>query len=93
MQIWIILLPFGILCNEFMILDPLPTEYYQTETEICNQNECYPLLFEATNEFEIVKPGQKIRKGLHVSIDFETGKKMAKILDHSNSNDSSLQPI
>ncbi|GFR61038.1 nucleotide exchange factor SIL1 [Elysia marginata] len=39
--------------------------------------------FKATNEWQDVKEGQKIPPGLHVQMDFKTGKKQAKIMEKS----------
>ena len=48
--------------------------------------------FVATDEWQEVQPGQAIPAGLHVSIDMQTGKKMAKKLDpnETNSTDHTL---
>jgi nucleotide exchange factor SIL1 len=72
--------------QDFLVLDELPTEYTQSETEICHAQECYPLYFVPTNEFQIVKPGQRIPKGLHVSIDFVTKVKKAKLMEGNQSH-------
>ncbi|RHZ67644.1 hypothetical protein Glove_300g57 [Diversispora epigaea] len=59
-------------------------------TEICDKGgNCYPKLFEATKEFKEILEGQEIPRGLHIKIDFETGKKYAKLLDPSDSGSSS----
>lgn len=57
---------------------------------ICNESgdNCYPKEFEATKEWQIVKPGQTIPAGLHVRLNLETGLQEAKLLDESDSNDS-----
>ncbi|KAK4875129.1 hypothetical protein RN001_011551 [Aquatica leii] len=53
----------------------------------CNRNETPEEnekdLFVATHEWQVVKKGQKIPKGLHVRINFETGITEAKILDEN----------
>ncbi|CAG8498098.1 10239_t:CDS:2, partial [Acaulospora morrowiae] len=60
-------------------------------TEICDKTGyCYPKVFVATNEFKEVLEGQEIPIGLHIKIDFETGKKYAKILDHNDPRSSEV---
>ncbi|KAG5979572.1 hypothetical protein E4U55_005017 [Claviceps digitariae] len=44
-----------------------------------NPDECYPRIFQPSNEFQIVHDDQEIPKGLHVRLDMSTGKKEAKI--------------
>lgn len=38
-------------------------------------------VFEPTNEWQVIKPGQSIPPGLHVRIDMQTGLKEAKLMD------------
>ncbi|CAG8529447.1 7790_t:CDS:2 [Paraglomus occultum] len=55
-----------------------------TDPEICNNHgECYPRIFEATEEYKEVRPDQEIPPGLLVRINMETGKKYAKLNDNS----------
>ena len=42
--------------------------------------------FVATNEWQEIKEGQKVPGGLHYRINFETGKKEAKLLDPTDSD-------
>ncbi|KAK0655578.1 hypothetical protein B0T16DRAFT_397285 [Cercophora newfieldiana] len=44
-----------------------------------NPAECYPKVFVATDEFQVVHEDQDLPKGLHVRLDVQTGRKMAKI--------------
>ncbi len=44
-----------------------------------NPAECYPKLFQPTDEFQIVHPDQDLPLGLHVRLDVNTGLKEAKI--------------
>lgn len=53
---------------------------------ICNQIECYPKVFEASNEWQEVRPEQRLPAGLDIRIDLETGKKEAKMLDLGSSS-------
>ncbi|CAG8469504.1 2097_t:CDS:2 [Cetraspora pellucida] len=65
------------------------TEY--SAKNICNkEGHCYPKVFIATNYFQEVLEGQEIPAGLHVKIDFVSGKKYAKLLDHNNNEPSDI---
>lgn len=44
-----------------------------------NPAECYPRVFEPTDEFQVIRDDQDIPKGLHVRLNMETGVKEAKI--------------
>ncbi|KAG5919330.1 hypothetical protein E4U42_006551 [Claviceps africana] len=44
-----------------------------------NPDECYPRIFQPTDEFQIIHDDQEIPKGLHVRLNMSTGKKEAKI--------------
>lgn len=44
-----------------------------------NPGECYPRMFQPTDEFQIVHDDQELPKGLHVRLNIMTGKKEAKI--------------
>ncbi|KAK3330429.1 hypothetical protein B0H66DRAFT_61915 [Apodospora peruviana] len=63
--------------------DSAPSPSPSAEVElIChtdNPTECYPKIFQATNEFQIVRPDQDLPKGLHVRLNVQTGQKEAKI--------------
>ncbi|KAI1333275.1 hypothetical protein F5Y16DRAFT_355303 [Xylariaceae sp. FL0255] len=51
---------------------------------ICHTNnpaECYPKVFSATEEFQIVHDDQDLPPGLHVQLDIQTGQKQAKLYD------------
>ncbi|KAL2263377.1 hypothetical protein VTK26DRAFT_7016 [Humicola hyalothermophila] len=54
-----------------------------TEVElIChtdNPAECYPKVFQPTDEFQVVHPDQDLPMGLHVRLNINTGQKEAKI--------------
>ncbi|KAK4142127.1 uncharacterized protein C8A04DRAFT_13473 [Dichotomopilus funicola] len=60
-----------------------PSPSLSAEVElIChtdNPAECYPKLFQATDEFQIVHPDQDLPQGLHVRLNVNTGLKEAKI--------------
>lgn len=36
----------------------------EENTDICHGNECYPRVFVPTEEFQVVKEGQEIPKGI-----------------------------
>lgn len=44
-----------------------------------NPSECYPRLFEPTDDFQTVHEDQEIPPGLHIRLDVNTGKREAKI--------------
>ncbi|KAK0730717.1 hypothetical protein B0H67DRAFT_48084 [Lasiosphaeris hirsuta] len=44
-----------------------------------NPAECYPKLFQATEDFQVVRDDQDLPIGLHVRLDVTTGRKEAKI--------------
>ncbi|CAG8587268.1 8875_t:CDS:2, partial [Cetraspora pellucida] len=63
---------------------------YSTKN-ICNkEGHCYPKVFIATNYFQEILEGQEIPAGLHVKIDFDSGKKYAKLLDHNNNEPTDI---
>ncbi|KAK2610491.1 hypothetical protein N8I77_003917 [Diaporthe amygdali] len=51
-----------------------------------NLAECYPRVFEPTEEFQTVHEDQEIPPGLHVRLDVNTGKREAKINDPNEDN-------
>ena len=53
-----------------------------------NLENCFPKKFVATNEWQIIKPGQEVPEGLHYRLNFETGIKQAKLLDPNESEDN-----
>ncbi|KAI0600861.1 hypothetical protein F4775DRAFT_607943 [Biscogniauxia sp. FL1348] len=67
-----------------------PAESPSAETElIChteNPAECYPKVFSATEEFQVVHDDQDLPPGLHVQLDVQTGKKQAKLYDPAEEN-------
>jgi nucleotide exchange factor SIL1 len=80
--------------QNYLILDQVPTGYTVTESEICNaENECYPLYFEPTNEFQIVQAGQRVPKGLHIAMDYQSNLKKAKLLDRSEAGPSEVDVV
>ncbi|KAK9356772.1 hypothetical protein V1505DRAFT_376055 [Lipomyces doorenjongii] len=72
-------------------IEPSAAEPAQTETEvICPSDgwQCYPAVFEATDCWQEVLPDQVIPGGLHVRLNFETGRREAKLLSNDNSEDN-----
>ncbi|KAI1083226.1 hypothetical protein F5B20DRAFT_529110 [Whalleya microplaca] len=67
-----------------------PSESPSVETElIChtdNPAECYPKVFSATEEFQVVHDDQDLPIGLHVQLDVQTGQKKAKLYDPKEEN-------
>src|SRR5690606_37699417 len=62
---------------------PEPSSSPSAEVElIChtdNPADCYPKVFQATDEFQVVRPDQEIPPGLHVRLDINTGLREAKL--------------
>ncbi|KAI1264142.1 hypothetical protein F5Y18DRAFT_85536 [Xylariaceae sp. FL1019] len=60
-----------------------PVASPSAETElICHTNnpsECYPKVFSATDQFQLVHEDQELPPGLHVQLDMQTGQKQAKL--------------
>jgi len=50
-----------------------------------NPDECYPKVFQPTDEFQVVHDDQELPAGLHVRLNISTGKKEAKLY---NPNDT-----
>lgn len=69
-----------------------------SDTICIASGECYPAIFEATEEFRVVREGQTIPAGLHVKMNLETGLKEARLLsdtdrqDGDRSSDMALVP-
>ncbi|KAI0970387.1 hypothetical protein F4678DRAFT_137899 [Xylaria arbuscula] len=64
------------------------------ETElIChtdNPAECYPKVFSATREFQVVHDDQDLPVGLHVQLDVQTGQKQAKLYNPDEEENPAL---
>ncbi|KAK3397490.1 hypothetical protein B0T20DRAFT_412474 [Sordaria brevicollis] len=58
-----------------------------------NPAECYPKIFQPTNEFQIVHPDQDLPTGLHVRLNIYTGQKEAKINVPDEAVDPSLEGL
>ncbi|KAJ4396836.1 nucleotide exchange factor sil1 [Gnomoniopsis smithogilvyi] len=57
-----------------------------------NPGDCYPKVFQATDEFQVIREGQDVPHGLHVRLDVTTGKKEAKLND-PNEKDPVLEGL
>ncbi|CAN8098681.1 unnamed protein product [Discula destructiva] len=51
-----------------------------------NSKDCYPMVFQATDEFQTIREEQEIPHGLHVRLDVTTGKKEAKLNNPDDDN-------
>ena len=56
-----------------------------------NPSECYPKMFQPTEEFQVIHEDQDIPAGLHVRLNLETGLKEAKLYD--GIDDDSLNAV
>lgn len=83
--LFIYLLQLGRPYSGHITIEPLPVTHIVNGDVICNLNTgaCYPLVFSPTTEFKDILPGQQVPKGLHISINLETGAKQAKIISDS----------
>src|SRR6266487_3719250 len=61
-----------------------------SKEEICRNGRCYPRAFAPTTDFTEVLECQEIPPGLHVRMDFNTGKKEAKLFDSSDSTSGGI---
>lgn len=57
---------------------------------ICNAEECYPKVFEPTNEWKVIKPAQRLPPGLDIRISLEKGVKEAKLGENQESAQNEL---
>ena len=84
-----LVLIFALFCSLTFATSP-PEASPAAETElIChtdNPAECYPKLFSATEEFQIVHDDQDLPPGLHVQLDVQTGQKQAKLYNPDEEN-------
>ncbi|KAI1437996.1 hypothetical protein GGR50DRAFT_691754 [Xylaria sp. CBS 124048] len=51
-----------------------------------NPAECYPKVFSATDQFQVVHDDQDLPPGLHVQLDIQTGQKQAKLYNPDEEN-------
>ncbi|KAF3015583.1 hypothetical protein E8E14_008162 [Neopestalotiopsis sp. 37M] len=58
-----------------------------------NPAECYPKVFSATDEFQVVHDDQDLPPGLHVRMDIYSGKKEAKLYHPDADDDSALEGL
>ena len=58
---------------------PSPTADTEIICHTPNAAECYPRIFQPSNDFQIVHEDQAIPAGLHIRLNLETGRKEAKI--------------
>lgn len=61
---------------------------------ICaSENDCYPEIFEATNEWQAVREGQHIPAGLHVRMNMESNEREAKLVDPNEGEGAELVAV
>lgn len=71
---------------------PSPSADVELICHTDNPAECYPKVFQATDEFQIVRPDQDLPIGLHVRLNVYTGLKEAKI-NVPDEHDPSLEGL
>jgi Nucleotide exchange factor SIL1 len=75
-----------VLAAEFIVLDEMPDGFKLINGQICDMEErCVPEVFRPTLEFTKIFKGQKVPKGLHITMDYTTGEKMGKLLEGDTS--------
>lgn len=80
----VILSPNSEIPNESQEIIPETIEssnVYISGDLLCSNDGCYPLIFEPTTEWQIIKPEQRLPAGLDIRVNLETGLKEAKIGD------------
>ncbi|KAK1638404.1 nucleotide exchange factor SIL1 [Colletotrichum phormii] len=65
---------------------PSPSAEVELICHTDNPSECYPKIFQPTEEFQLVHDDQELPHGLHVRLNINTGKKEAKINDPTEKN-------
>ena len=60
-------------------VSPSPSAEVELICHTENEAECYPKIFQATDEFQIVHEDQDLPIGLHVRLNIQTGRREAKI--------------
>lgn len=68
MKLFLLLVSVTIVCAKIICSNDDPTD-------------CYPQVFEPTNEWQIIRPGQDIPGGLHVRLNVDTLQREAKLMD------------
>jgi nucleotide exchange factor SIL1 len=65
--------------------EPIPLKFAAPGTENSNEmichpgRECYPRVFQPTDEFRVIEDDQEVPAGLHIRMDVATGQRQAKI--------------
>ncbi|KAJ2493608.1 nucleotide exchange factor sil1 [Coemansia sp. RSA 2050] len=62
-------------------------------TDANGHQVCYPRLFNATDEFQVVRPGQDLPPGLHVQIDMSSGERLAKLMTPESGKDLAIAAV
>ncbi|KAJ0377350.1 hypothetical protein COL26b_004300 [Colletotrichum chrysophilum] len=65
---------------------PSPSADVELICHTDNPAECYPKIFQPTEEFQIVHDDQELPHGLHIRMNINTGQKEAKINDPTEKN-------
>lgn len=66
------------------------TGLHDSDSHLCNEGQCYPRVFEASEMWEELKPGQQLPGGLDVRLNLDTGVKEAKLHVDEPKVDSSV---
>ncbi|KAI1504371.1 hypothetical protein F5X99DRAFT_37332 [Biscogniauxia marginata] len=86
-----------VVCSFTSASSSSPLESPSAETELLchtdNPAECYPKVFVATEEFQVVHDDQDLPPGLHVQLDVQTGQKQAKLYNPTEENSAALEGL
>jgi nucleotide exchange factor SIL1 len=83
---------FSVCAKSPIVPEPSPSAKSDLICHTDNPAECYPKVFSATEEFQVVHDDQDLPSGLHVRMDIWSGKKEAK-LSTPGSDDPALEGL
>ncbi|KAG0668671.1 nucleotide exchange factor sil1 [Maudiozyma exigua] len=92
----IILAPTTSLTEDVDVHTPIdikPTDVYVSGDLLCNDEGCYPLLFEPSSDWKVIKPEQRLPAGLDIRVNLETGLKEAKLGDANPIDDATTTAV
>ena len=72
---------------------PHHTDVYVSGDLLCNDEGCYPLIFEPSNDWQVIKPEQRLPAGLDIRVNLDSGLKEAKLGDGSTRLTDEMQAV
>ena len=67
--------------NQQLESTAINSNVYVSGDLLCNDEDCYPLLFEPSKDWKVIKPEQRLPAGLDIRVNIDTGLKEAKLGD------------